>query len=46
MRGQERLNLAFVANLFNNHPSLEPPQEDIAIVLETREERVSGGSIQ
>jgi plastin-3 len=40
VRGQEKLNLAFVANLFNNHPSLEPPQEDIAIVLETREEKM------
>ena len=40
MRGQEKLNLAFVANLFNNHPSLEPPEEDIDIVAETREEKV------
>ena len=41
MRGQEKLNLAFVANLFNNHPSLDPPQEDIDIVEETREEKVA-----
>jgi len=41
VRGQEKLNLAFVANLFNNHPSLDPPQEDIDIVEETREEKVA-----
>jgi len=40
VRGQEKLNLAFVANLFNNHPSLDPPQEDIDIVEETREEKM------
>jgi len=40
VRGQEKLNLAFVANLFNNHPSLEPPEEDIDIVVETREEKM------
>jgi len=40
VRGQEKLNLAFVANLFNNHPSLDPPQENIEIVLETREEKM------
>ena len=44
MRGQERLNLAFVANLFNNHPSLDPPKENIMIEMdtieETREEKV------
>ena len=26
--GHEKLNMAFVANLFNNHPSLEPPSDD------------------
>ena len=44
MRGQERLNLAFVANLFNNHPGLDPPKENIMIEMdnieETREEKV------
>ena len=44
MRGQERLNLAFVANLFNNHPGLDPPKEDIELEIdeieETREEKV------
>ena len=41
MRGQEKLNLAFVANLFNNHPSLDPPVEEINIIEETREEKVT-----
>ena len=45
MRGQERLNLAFVANLSNNHPSLDPPKENIVIEMdnieESREEKVS-----
>ena len=41
MRGQEKLNLAFVANLFNNHPSLDPPVEEIHIIEETREEKVT-----
>ena len=40
VRGQEKLNLAFVANLFNNHPSLDPPVEEINIIEETREEKV------
>ena len=44
VRGQERLNLAFVANLFNNHPGLDPPKENIVIEMdsieETREEKV------
>jgi len=44
VRGQERLNLAFVANLFNNHPSLDPPKENIMIEMdnieETREEKM------
>jgi len=26
--GHDKLNMAFVANLFNNHPSLEPPSDD------------------
>ena len=27
VKGHERLNLAFVANLFNMHPGLEPPAQ-------------------
>ena len=42
MRGQDKLNLAFVANLFNNHPALDPPEEEIEIIEETREEKVTG----
>jgi len=40
VRGQEKLNLAFVANLFNNHPALEPPEEELDIIEETREEKM------
>jgi hypothetical protein len=40
VKGQETLNLAFVANLFRNHPGLDPPKEDVDIVEETREEKV------
>merc|ERR1719342_2028560 len=38
VRGQERLNLAFVANLFNNHPGLDPPKENIELEIDTIEE--------
>ena len=41
VRGQDKLNLAFVANLFNNHPALDPPEEEVDIIEETREEKVS-----
>jgi hypothetical protein len=40
VKGQETLNLAFVANLFRNHPGLDPPKEEVDIVEETREEKV------
>ena len=44
VKGQERLNLAFVANLFNNNPALDPPKEEIVeeftAIEETREEKV------
>jgi len=36
--GYEKLNLAFVANLFNNCPAMEPPEETVCII-ETREEK-------
>merc|ERR1712241_1358047 len=46
VKGQERLNLAFVANLFNNFPALDPPKEEMMEVMEsntiqeTREEKM------
>jgi hypothetical protein len=42
VKGHDRLNLAFVANLFNQHPGLEPPSEEVDIegIKETREEKV------
>ena len=36
--GYEKLNMAFVANLFNNHPALDAPEEEI-FIEETREEK-------
>ena len=41
MRGLDKLNMAFVANLFNNHPGLEHPEEEFDIIEETREEKVT-----
>ena len=40
VKGVEKLNLAFVANLFNKHPALDPVEdvEDLGI-KETREEK-------
>merc|ERR1712241_839683 len=35
VKGQERLNLAFVANLFNNFPALDPPKEEMMEVMES-----------
>ena len=41
VKGHERLNLAFVANLFNNHPGLDPPEEELEdFIEETREEKM------
>lgn len=39
--GHDKLNMAFVANLFNNHPSLEPPSDDEndEVIEETGDER-------
>ena len=28
VNGHEKLTMAFVANLFNNHPALDPPEDD------------------
>lgn len=41
VNGVERLNLAFVANLFNKFPALEDPGTDteVDLFLETREEK-------
>lgn len=39
--GVYKLNLAFVANLFNNHPGLDQPEqiEGLEAIEETREEK-------
>lgn len=41
VNGVYKLNLAFVANLFNNHPALDKPDqiEGIETIEETREEK-------
>jgi len=39
VKGVEKLNLAFVANMFNKHPALDEPTEDLGI-QETREEKM------
>ena len=38
VKGNAKLNLAFVCNLFNNFPALEPAEQDIPNLEETREE--------
>ena len=38
VNGYEKLNQAFVANLFNNYPALDPPEDEI-FIEETREEK-------
>ena len=38
VKGVQKLNLAFVANMFNKHPALDEPTEDLGI-QETREEK-------
>ena len=38
--GNYKLNMAFVANLFNQYPALEPPEDmEMEVVEETREEK-------
>ncbi|KAK7098895.1 plastin-2-like [Littorina saxatilis] len=39
--GNQKLNLAFVANLFNNYPALDKPAEDVELDMreESREEK-------
>lgn len=39
VKGNSKLNTAFVANLFNHYPALEPVEEEIEYVEETREEK-------
>ena len=40
VRGNAKLNLAFVANLFNTYPALDKPDDmEIELVEETREEK-------
>ena len=44
VKGNARLNMAFVANLFNSHPALKAPEEglpdfDLGDYGETREEK-------
>lgn len=39
VKGNAKLNLAFVCNLFNNYPALEPAQEELPNLEETREEK-------
>jgi hypothetical protein len=39
VNGHPKLNLAFVANLFNNYPALEPIETPVEVIEETREEK-------
>ena len=39
VNGIEKLNLAFVANLFNKYPGLDEPEGEIEEIQETREEK-------
>ncbi|XP_030848715.1 plastin-3 [Strongylocentrotus purpuratus] len=40
VKGNSKLNMAFVANLFNHHPALDPPEDmEFEDVEETREEK-------
>jgi len=39
VKGNTKLNLAFVCNLFNNFPALEPSEEELPNLEETREEK-------
>lgn len=48
VNGVYKLNLAFVANLFNNHPGLDQPEEieGLESIEETREEKSRGSEIK
>lgn len=40
VRGNAKLNLAFVANLFNTYPALDKPDDmEVELIEETREEK-------
>lgn len=39
VEGNSKLNMAFVCNLFNKYPCLEPLDEEIPSIEETREEK-------
>ncbi|XP_022091857.1 plastin-3-like [Acanthaster planci] len=39
VNGNQKLNMAFVANLFNTYPALEAPDEELEEFEETREEK-------
>ena len=39
VKGNTKLNLAFVCNLFNTYPALEPVEEELPDLEETREEK-------
>jgi len=40
VRGNAKLNMAFVANLFNTHPALDKPDDmEVELIEETREEK-------
>ena len=51
VKGQGKLNLAFVANLFNNFPALDPPKEEYieaieeSSIQETREEKMEEAAV-
>ncbi|PIK35186.1 hypothetical protein BSL78_27988 [Apostichopus japonicus] len=40
VKGNSKLNMAFVANLFNHYPALEPMEEEIEYIEETRKKRL------
>ena len=39
VKGREKLNIAFTANLLNNYPNMDPPEVEEEEIIETREEK-------
>ena len=39
VKGREKLNIAFTANLLNNYPNMDPPEIEEEEIIETREEK-------